>query len=389
MKVSKRLRKALLLGASRVVFHGTAEKQEGSSAQKGIILDSIGEKDVYSHLSFNDTKLDMEDIQQLSRKLGYTANLSHLEIRANSLVDNVGVDILSTGLKTLRNLNKLILVSCNIRDLGAASIATTIDQGLFQLDTLDMGCNSIESHGASRVLSSLRRCKSLRHLNLRSNLIGDRGAIFFASLLCETFQQPSAGRSSTNMMLHPGDVDSKVELPWAKLSSVNLSRNQISANACNALAEGLPLLPSLSSLDLGCNHIEDEGASKLSPGELCLLTRAVCVPVLTRRMTPPGIAACSSLTTTNLNDGAIGDEAKSRLSAHACDMQRPLLTQSLTRLGDHLSCGSALQTQEFQNRSHSSGQSLSPQRAKAPLHHRTLSSDPAASLRPGQEHDHG
>lgn len=219
MKVSKRLRKALLLGASRVVFHGTAEKQEGSSAQKvcadlmrfqskdvhleiqirssyhlkGIILDSIGEKDVYSHLSFNDTKLDMEDIQQLSRKLGYTANLSHLEIRANSLVDNVGVDILSTGLKTLRNLNKLILVSCNIRDLGAASIATTIDQGLFQLDTLDMGCNSIESHGASRVLSSLRRCKSLRHLNLRSNLIGDRGAIFFASLLCETFQQPSAG----------------------------------------------------------------------------------------------------------------------------------------------------------------------------------------------------
>ena len=125
------------------------------------------------------------------------------------------------------------------------------------------------------------------------------------------------------------------------LSSLDLSCNFIGDEGANSLAQALRVNTSLSSLDLSCNSIGDEGANSLAQ-VLRVNTSLFSLRLQNNSVGPEGVNSLSqalkvntSLSSLDLNDNSIGDEGANSL-AQALRVNTSLSSLDLTRnsIGD-------------------------------------------------------
>ena len=123
------------------------------------------------------------------------------------------------------------------------------------LITLDLSENDIGPDGAAAIAPTLKSMKALTTLNLRSNSIGVEGAqaisdaIKLIPKMMESRIDPNRNIMIDNMMV---------------LKILDLSQNQLGDKGVAALAQVLPFMRKLHTLNLRSNNIGVEGAKAIS-----------------------------------------------------------------------------------------------------------------------------
>ncbi|XP_032704621.1 NACHT, LRR and PYD domains-containing protein 13-like [Lontra canadensis] len=229
-------------------------------------------------------------LKELVLVLHGNQRLTHLNLSSN----NLGIPVSTMIFKTLRhsacNLQYLCLEKCQLSAAiyrGLASCLTSIQR----TTRLCLGFNPLQDDGVRLLCSSLTHpectlerlvlwfcqlgapsCrylsdallenKSLTHLNLRRNSLGDEGV----KLLCEALSRPDC-----------------------RLQNLDLSGCSLTAGGCQELANALQHNHNVKILDLGSNDVRDDGVMHLCEAlkdlssalntlglEKCNLTPACC-----------------------------------------------------------------------------------------------------------------
>ena len=139
---------------------------------------------------------------------------------------------------------------CSMGDSNGQSLLDWLSQSA--LIEVDFENNDF----SAAVVSSLRKLKHLRRLDLNNNPIGDEGAKELAALSLETLSIDQCGITASGVEA----IASAAQL--GGLQRLNLQRNDIGVAGAEALAKS-PYLGQLASLVVGTDTVGEEGAKLL------------------------------------------------------------------------------------------------------------------------------
>ncbi|XP_037023915.2 NACHT, LRR and PYD domains-containing protein 13 [Artibeus jamaicensis] len=216
--------------------------------------------------------------------------LTHLNLSSNNLGITVSMMIFKTFRHSACNLKYLCLEKCNLsaassealasiltstqrtarlclgfnplRDDGVRWLCASLSQPDCALERLVLCFCQLGAPSCRHLTDALLQNKSLTHLNLRKNQLGDEGVRF----LCEALRQPDCA-----------------------LQSLDLSECSFTVEGCRELADALEQNQNLKVLDIGRNCVQDDGGRRLCEVlkcsscvlstlglEKCSLTSACC-----------------------------------------------------------------------------------------------------------------
>ena len=265
------------------------------------------------------TKRRIDDrVKALADGLKHCPNLQTLDLGHNSIGDD-GAKALADCLKHCPNLQTLDLRYNSVGDNGAKALADGLKH-CPNLQTLDLWYNSVGDDGAKALADGLKHCPNLQTLDLRSNSIGDDGAKALADGLkhCPNLQTLKLGFNSV------GDNDAKALADGLKhcpnLQTLDLRSNSIGDDGAKALADGLKHCPNLQTLDLRSNSIGDDGAKALADGlKHCPNLQTLklgfnSVGDNDAKALADGLKHCPNLQTLDLRSNSIGDDGAKALA---------------------------------------------------------------------------
>ncbi|XP_004439265.1 PREDICTED: NACHT, LRR and PYD domains-containing protein 13 [Ceratotherium simum simum] len=247
--------------------------------------------------------------------------LTHLNLSSNNLGVTVSLMIFRTLRHSACNLKYLCLEKCNLSAASCQNLALLLTSTQ-RLTRLCLGFNQLQDDGVTLLCSSLTHpecalqrlvlwfcqlgapsCrhlsdallqnKSLTHLNLRKNNLGDEGV----KVLCEALSRPDCN-----------------------LQNLDLSDCSFTTESCGELANALKHNHNVQILDIGKNDVQDDGVKRLCEVlkhsncalntvglEKCNLTPACCQPLSSV------LRSCKSLVNLNLLGNDLGPDGVNML----------------------------------------------------------------------------
>ncbi|DAA19280.1 TPA: NLR family, pyrin domain containing 2-like [Bos taurus] len=246
-----------------------------------------------THLDLSSNSLDAAVSRGVFRMLGHSAcGLKYLWLEKGNLSAAACEDLASLLTSTPR-LTRLCLGLNPLGDEGVQLLCGSLTRPECVLQRLELWCCRLSTPSCRHLSDALLRSRSLTHLNLRRNSLGDGGVKLLSSAL---------GRAD------------------CALQSLNLSHCSLTVAGCRELAHALKHNGHLKILDVGNNDIQDEGVKELcsvlkSPScvlqtlglEKCSLTAACCRPLSSV------LGSSKSLENLNLLGNNLGPDGVSRL----------------------------------------------------------------------------
>ncbi|KAG0378852.1 hypothetical protein BGX24_002642, partial [Mortierella sp. AD032] len=169
------------------------------------------------------------------------------------------IEMLAETLKTNSTLTTLNLRSNSIGEYGAMALAEALKTNS-ALTTLELIGNSIGGNGAVALAEALKTNSTLTTLELIGNSIEENGAVALAEAL-KTNSTLTTLNLGSNSIGDNGTVALAEALKInSTLSTLTLGSNSIGDNGTVALAEALKTNSTLATLNLWNNSIEDNGA---------------------------------------------------------------------------------------------------------------------------------
>jgi Ran GTPase-activating protein (RanGAP) involved in mRNA processing and transport len=159
-----------------------------------------------------------------------------LDLTGNDITSE-GAILLADALNNNSTLKELILYNNRIGDKGVRALALELSINNSTLKTLNLGFNDITDDGAQHLAQMLKTNRTLTHLWLQQNHIGDRGIQLLAGVLARQ--------------------------NWS-LQFLNLFSNKFSSDlSVTALIDMLQLNQSLQKLDIDDCNLTDTSEVKL------------------------------------------------------------------------------------------------------------------------------
>ncbi|XP_068849292.1 NACHT, LRR and PYD domains-containing protein 13 [Capricornis sumatraensis] len=246
-----------------------------------------------THLDLSSNSLDAAVSPGVFRMLGHSAcSLKYLWLEKGNLSAAACGDLASLLTSTPR-LTRLCLGLNPLGNEGARLLCGSLTWPACVLQRLELWCCWLGAPSCRHLSDALLQSRSLTHLNLRKNNLGDGGV----KLLCAAL-----GRA------------------YCALQSLNLSHCFLTVAGCCELAHALKHNGHLKILDVGNNAVQDEGVRELcsvlkSPScvlqtlglEKCSLTATCCRPLSSV------LGSSKSLENLNLLGNDLGPDGVSRL----------------------------------------------------------------------------
>lgn len=178
-----------------------------------------------------------------------------------------GLASICQSLMETNNVKELVFEFGEIRDVGCVTKLCPMLLQNGQLESLDLGQNSLTDAGVSQLCSTLRSVTSLTALKLDNNPLKDNGCLAVAALtshhrnLCHI--DVSLCHLSANGLRSFCEV---LKSSNSIVRSLVLSRNLFGEGGCAALRDLLRTNTSLQSLDVSLNGIGTKGLVTLCEG---------------------------------------------------------------------------------------------------------------------------
>ena len=186
-------------------------------------------------------------------------NLHTLDLSGYGFVSKC-MQCLSTALVHCKNLRCLKLKSNYIGDSGAVALAAGLKDHT-RLVELDLGYNDITSEGIA-ALATVFRSNHLHHLDLYNCCLGSGGTTALVDSLC--------GGSLQTLDLSDNElgVEGTVALcgglkNYTQIVTLGIARNSFGLVGLASLAMALKHCPNLQELDIGYNYITSDGVSDI------------------------------------------------------------------------------------------------------------------------------
>uniref|UniRef100_A0A8C6CNB1 NLR family pyrin domain containing 13 n=1 Tax=Moschus moschiferus TaxID=68415 RepID=A0A8C6CNB1_MOSMO len=246
-----------------------------------------------THLDLSSNSLDATVCTGVFRMLRHsTCSLKYLWLEKGNLSVAACEDLASL-LTGTPGLTRLCLGLNPLGDEGTRLLCGALTRPECVLQRLELWCCRLGAPSCRHLSDALLQSRSLAHLNLRRNHLGDRGV----KLLCAAL-----GRAD------------------CALQSLNLSHCSLTVAGCCELAHALKRNGHLKILDVGNNDVQDAGVKELcsvlkSPScvlqtlglEKCNLTAACCRPLSSV------LGSSKSLENLNLLGNDLGPDGVNRL----------------------------------------------------------------------------
>ncbi|XP_051744320.1 NACHT, LRR and PYD domains-containing protein 12-like isoform X6 [Ctenopharyngodon idella] len=229
----------------------------GESGKK-LLSDTLKHLDKLKLVGCNLTDLHCEIVA--SALQSSNSLLRELDLSKNDLQDSA-VKLLCPGLKSPNcQLNILRLSGCMVSEEGCAALASALSSNPSHLRELDLSYNHPGESGKKLLSDTL---KHLDKLKLSGCMVSEEGCAALASALSSN---PSHLRELDLSYNHPGESALKLLSDALKhLEKLKLSGCMVSEEGCAALASALSSNPShLRELDLSYNHPGESGKKLLS-----------------------------------------------------------------------------------------------------------------------------
>ena len=356
-------RLAGVLGQCRLLtllnLRGNRIGEDGAGKLAGV----LGQCTVLTHLDLTETGIGPAGAEKLAGVLGQCTALAHLDLTQNG-IGPAGAEKLAGVLPQLPELRGLYLGNNGLEDAGHSGVrkiaevlpycralcrlnlkntgisspgtAMKLAEVLVQCKTLsylDLSHNfQLISEGFSEILG---QCRALSYLNLGYCKTGDEGVRRLAQGqgLCKTLtyldleyttkDSPDyAGYHGARGPLStlPGERLAELLGRCPSLSTVVLAGNFIEDQGAGMIAEVLPRCTALSHLDLRSNHIGNDGAGLIA-GVLGQCTALSHLDISHNEIEDEGagmlaevLRQCTSLTHLNLKRNAIRDKGAGMLA---------------------------------------------------------------------------
>ncbi|KAJ1073511.1 hypothetical protein K5549_019830, partial [Capra hircus] len=226
----------------------------------------LGRNSSLRFLSLADNDLSHAELERLREPPGTAASaLKELSRLEKGNLSAAACEALASLLTSTPRLTRLCLGLNPLGNDGARLLCGSLTWPACVLQRLELWWCQLGAPSCRHLSDALRRSRSLTHLNLRKNNLGDGGV----KLLCAAL-----GRA------------------YCALQSLNLSHCSLTVAGCCELAYALKRNGHLKILDVGNNAVQDEGVRELcsvlkSPScvlqtlglEKCSLTAVCCRPL--------------------------------------------------------------------------------------------------------------
>ena len=133
-------------------------------------------------MNLNQTKLNDQDMFIVVQQAIVNKNCRELHLESNEITHQ-GASILADALIDNTNLEVLYLHDNQIFDSGVQDLSQALTTKNFTLKILDLSSNKITDEGAEYLSEMLKNNRTLTHLYLRNNQIGNRGMNALANTL--------------------------------------------------------------------------------------------------------------------------------------------------------------------------------------------------------------
>ena len=288
------------------------ELKSGDLKSQNSVLLSCFRKTSLIHL--RDIKLSSDEIKVLSDSFEHCTSLCLIKCKIN----RDGAKALAEGLKHCMNLQTLNLGSNSIGADGAKALAEGLKH-CTNLQTLNLNDNRIGTYGANALVEGLKHCMNLQTLNLRYNSIGSDCAMTLAEGLkhCANLQTLNLRSNSI------GTVGAKALADGLKhftnMQTLNLYLNSIGSDGAKALAKGLKHCTKLQTLNLSSNSIGTDGAVAIAESlmycmNLQTLSLDDSIGADSAKALAVSLKHCTNLQTLNLYNNSIRTDGAKALA---------------------------------------------------------------------------
>jgi Ran GTPase-activating protein (RanGAP) involved in mRNA processing and transport len=196
----------------------------------------ISENNFSSSMNFSQEQLIDQDIPIIIEQALIHKQCTILDLTGNEITFE-GADLLAHALNNNTTLIELILYNNRLSDKGIRFLALELSINNSTLKKLNLGFNDITDDGAQHLAQMLKTNRTLIHLCLQQNHIGDRGVQLLAGVLARQ--------------------------NWT-LELLNLFSNKfLSDGSIPVLSNMLQLNQSLQKLDIRDCNVTDIGEAKL------------------------------------------------------------------------------------------------------------------------------
>ncbi len=239
-------------------------------------------------------------------------NLQTLNIGSNT-ISSEGAVALVDSLKSCTNLQTLDICGNSMNSEGAVALADSL-KSCTNLQTLNVSYNSIGSEGAVALADGLKSCTNLQTLDISVNSIGSEGAVALADCLKSCTNLQTLNNGSNNIGSEGAVALADSLKSCTNLQTLNISSNSIGSEGAVALADCLKSCTNLQTLNIRDNSIGSEGAVALADG-LKSCTNLQTLNNVSNNIGSEGAVAladclkfCTNLQTLDISDNSIGSE---------------------------------------------------------------------------------
>jgi hypothetical protein len=187
----------------------------------------ISENEFSSSMNLSKEQLIDQDIPILIQQAIITKQCTILDLTANEITSE-GASFLADALNNNLILKELILYNNRISDKGVRAIALELSINNSTLKKLNLGFNYISDDGAQHLAQMLKTNRTLTHLCLQQNHIGDRGTQLLAGVLARHNWSLEYLNLSSNKLLSDLSVTALIDL-----LQLNQSLQKLDIDACN------------------------------------------------------------------------------------------------------------------------------------------------------------
>ena len=208
-------------------------------------------------LNISCNKINATTANIIATVLSRNLKLEELDL-GNNLMQAASTVTIFKSLRHHLNLKKVYINDNMITDEAAEEIAVVLSQNM-KLEELDISCNNMQTTGIIKLFEGIEHISTLTKLNIAHNSITDEAAKYIMDGLSSNSTLKEINLSHINLK----NTIAYKNLKLANLNKFNFSGNIINEKLTNEISRFLSHCTNLKVLDLSCTNLQNLGCIEI------------------------------------------------------------------------------------------------------------------------------